>query len=224
MVRLERDDVARGVVEQRVDAHGVGLAVDQDDAGVADVAVPQRAGTLCLPAQADACGDVAPGAAVEAMRAVEAAHGGRRDRAWLETAVRHQGAQDERHRGARVLAADVEQQIALRGRERAAATAIGTRARHERVEATTAQRVVPALQGRDGVGARGVCAGRTQALRGDLAQCRRQLAARDLAAGEAADHLGAKQGDLLGAVLGRESVHRSPLLAPRRSAAAGPET
>jgi len=50
VVGLERDHVARGVVEQRVDAHGMGLGVDQDHAGVTDVAVPQRAGTLGLPA------------------------------------------------------------------------------------------------------------------------------------------------------------------------------
>ena len=51
VVRLERDDVARGIVEQRVDAQRLGRLADAQRRAVADVAVPERAGVLGLPAQ-----------------------------------------------------------------------------------------------------------------------------------------------------------------------------
>ena len=50
--RLDDDDVARGIVEQGVDAHGLFLAARGDQVrAVADVAVPEGAGALGLPAQ-----------------------------------------------------------------------------------------------------------------------------------------------------------------------------
>jgi hypothetical protein len=51
VVRLERDDEARGVVEQGVDAQGARLTADEDRLTVTDVAVPERARTVGLPAQ-----------------------------------------------------------------------------------------------------------------------------------------------------------------------------
>ena len=57
--RLERDDVARGVVEQRVDAHADELPAHEEIARVADVRVPERARTLCQPAKTHLVASVA---------------------------------------------------------------------------------------------------------------------------------------------------------------------
>ena len=72
--RLEDDDVAGGVVHQGVDAHGFLFAAGGDQVrAVADVAVPESAGAIGLPAQSLLrVGSLPQGAAVEAARPEQA--------------------------------------------------------------------------------------------------------------------------------------------------------
>ena len=79
------------------------------------------------PASAGACGRRPRRRAVEAGVAVEPRDGGGRDRARGEPAVGDQRAQDQRHRRGRVLAPDLEQELALLGRQLAGAAAVGAR-------------------------------------------------------------------------------------------------
>ena len=115
VVRLERDDVAGGVIEQPVDAHRLARAAQRDRRPVADVALPQGAGALGLPAQPRlGAGAVAQGDAVEpappTYRRRTVAGGdrrpgraGRRGSACAGSAAPTPG----------MLAADVEQQLPL---------------------------------------------------------------------------------------------------------------
>ena len=87
---LDDRDVARGVVEKRVDAHGV--AADQRRA-VTDVALPERHGSLGLPAQphlAAAAG--AKRRAIDALLLVESPQRRLADAALLKSALGHEGA------------------------------------------------------------------------------------------------------------------------------------
>jgi hypothetical protein len=123
VVRLERDDEARGVVEERVDAERLPLAVDEQRRPVADVALPERTRALGLPAQSGLPARAAlHGRAVEALLAVEAPHGRVRDGVLAEAAVEDERPHDHRHRRSRVLAADVEEVRALLGGQLARAT------------------------------------------------------------------------------------------------------
>jgi hypothetical protein len=96
MARLDRDDVPRRIVEERVDADRQGLSSGEDRRAVADVALPERARVRCLPAEAlsavarrGACCDP-----VEAVLGVEPAERRGSDRAALETAIEHEGPED----------------------------------------------------------------------------------------------------------------------------------
>jgi hypothetical protein len=51
--RLDGEDEARGVVEQRVDADGDESSFELQRPRVADICVPERSGPIRLPAQAD---------------------------------------------------------------------------------------------------------------------------------------------------------------------------
>ena len=123
-----------------------------------------------------------------------------------QPAVGDERAQDERHRRTGVLAPDVEQQLALLGRQLAGAAAVGARVGPERVEPTAPVRVVPALEGRGAVALGRAVAGRPVLALGQLADLGGELAVVELAAGERADDLGAEQGDRFGVVAGNERI------------------
>ena len=134
---FDGDDVARCVVEHRVDAHGPLLAVDDDGGGVADVAVPQRAGPLGLPAQTRlGRAAVTHRDSIEAQLAVEALNARCGDGPGVETAVADEGAQDQRHRRRRELAPDVDEQRALLSRELSASATVAATTWLEPVEAS----------------------------------------------------------------------------------------
>jgi hypothetical protein len=100
-----------------------------------------------------------------------------------------------------VLAADVEQELAQRGRQRPAAAAVGAGPQAERGEAAGAVGVEPALQRRHAEALRRLAPRRAVRVAGQFAQGGGQLAAVEVAAaGERADDLGTDQGDLLGVV------------------------
>jgi hypothetical protein len=121
-----------------------------------------------------------------------------------EPAVRHERAQDERHRGGRVLLADVEEELALLGAELTAVAPITAREGPKRVEAAATVGVVPALERRHRDAAGDVRAGRPEALLRERVQRGAQLTAVQVLAGERAHDLAAKARDGLGVVLGRE--------------------
>jgi hypothetical protein len=102
---------------------------------VADVSVPERARARRLPAEPRLlAAALAHRYAVEAVLDVEPAHGGGRDRAGLEPAVRDERPQDERHRRGAVHAPDVEQELALLGGELLRVAAVAARRGPERSE------------------------------------------------------------------------------------------
>jgi len=125
VVRLERDDVARRVVEQRVNAQRLGGLPDAQRRTVADVAVPQRARILGLPAQTRVA--VGPHAPSQLRLAIQPLHRRRRDGVFSEPPIRDERAHDQRHRRRRVLATDVEQELPLLGRQLAGAASIRPR-------------------------------------------------------------------------------------------------
>lgn len=113
--RLERDDVARRVVEERVDADWFLLARFDNRRPMADIRMPQGAGPLCLPPKARLGAlAVTQGDAVEPLLAIEAPYRGSADRPLLDAALGMQRSQNERHARRPMLAPDVEQELALR--------------------------------------------------------------------------------------------------------------
>jgi hypothetical protein len=96
--------------------------------------MPQRTRVLGLPAQARVA--VGAMAARQARLAIQPCDGRRRDRVAREPAIGDERAQDERHRRGRVLAADVEQELALLDGELACAAPITAALRNERGEPT----------------------------------------------------------------------------------------
>jgi hypothetical protein len=172
---------------------------------MADVGVPERAGARRLPTEPG----LLPAAfahrdAVEALRDVEPAHRGRRDRAGFEAAVGDERPQDERHRCGAVLLADVEEELALLGGKLLGVAAVAARRGLERREPACAVGVEPALERRDRVPPRGLDAGRAEALLREHAEGGAQLAVVELLAGERADDLAAEDRDGLAVVLRRE--------------------
>ncbi len=176
VVGLERDDVAGGVVEQRVDAQRASLAVHLERWAVADVAVPKRHRALGLPAQARlAALAVAQADTVEPRFLEEAPQRGGGSSAFLHPPVGDEGAEDDRHRRMRVLAADVEQERAQLGRQRLRPSPVAARPRHKPFQPPLAVRVVPALQRGDREAAGRLAAGWPELL---LAQPLQRLAQR----------------------------------------------
>ena len=108
--------------------------------------------------------------------------------------------EDERHRRARVLAPDVEQQLAKLLGEVLCEAAITAGLRAKPSEATSAIRVEPALQRRHRVGARAGRARRPIARLAQDAQLVRQLPMREIAEHDGAKYRRAKDRDLLGAI------------------------
>jgi hypothetical protein len=117
-----------------------------------------------LPAQARVAVD--HDAALEAGVAVQPRHGGVRDHARGEPAVGDQRAQDQRHRRGRVLTPDLEQELALLGREVACAAPVGAWRRAQPGEPVGTVGVQPALERRHAEVAQRLAAGRQVALGG----------------------------------------------------------
>ena len=206
----ERRDVARGVVEQSVDADGDALAVDDERGSVADVAVPERVGSLGLPAK--------PGARAWPLRrrhsrqrasAKQAPH-----RALLDAgpyaAVGAQCAEDHRNAHRRMLAADVAEQLAELGVEIAPSALIGARVRRERGETSALEGVEPALERGHRVAASRVGIGRANALGAETAEVRETLAATEVSAGELSDERVTEEGDFFAVISGYQTIHGAP--------------
>src|SRR5690606_21901480 len=154
-----------GVVEDAVDPDRQAPGVDHDGSAVTHVSVPEGAGPLGLPAEPDfAAGLVADGDAIEALLLVETAHAAGRDGIRLETPLGHQCAQDDGHRGGRMLFANVEQELSLLVRELLTAPAIAARRRLQGVEATSLVGVVPPLERREREGLAELGSGRAKPL------------------------------------------------------------
>jgi hypothetical protein len=97
----ERQDVAAGIVEDAVNAYGLALAVNHERGAVADVCVPQRAGTLGLPTEPHLAArgvSAAKRYAVQALLLVEAAHAARGNGALVESPLGDERAQNHWHR------------------------------------------------------------------------------------------------------------------------------
>lgn len=206
----ERRDVARGVVEQGVDADGDAFAVDGERGAVADVAVPERVGSLGLPAK--------PGARAWPLRrrhprqrssTKQAPHRALLD-AGAHASVRAKRAKDHRHAHRRMLAADVAQQLAQLGIEIAPSALIGARVRRERGESPTPVGVEPALERGHRVRASRVGVGRADALGAEAAEVRETLAATEVSAGELADERVTEEGDFFAVISGYQTIHRAP--------------
>ena len=198
----QRDDVARFVVEQRVHAHRDAAAVDGERRAVADVGVPQVAGERGLPAPPLAVGRVPPWPSARrgsSCSAIQPPQRLRRDLTGLEPAVALERVEDDVGRHARVLAADLEQQLALRVGERER-IALLARGGAERVEPVREVCAPPAQQRRQRVGARGVRARRQEPPGRQSAQLRQQLATGELGVEHGAEQLRAEQRDLLGMI------------------------
>jgi len=179
VVGLERDDVPGGVVEQRVNPQRLGGLPDAQRRAVADIAVPERTRVLGLPPQARVA--IGPHTAGQLRLAVETLHRRRRDGAFGEPTVSDECADDQRHRRGRVLAADIEEEIPLIGRQLAGAAAVRSRRRSERLEAAAAIRVEPALDRREAELLADLAAGWPVLAGGDGAERERELSARQLA-------------------------------------------
>ena len=113
MVGRNRQDVAAGVVQDAVNAHGQALAVDHQRGPVTDIGVPERAGALCLPAQPHLAPapdlPLAERDSIQTLLQVEAAHAAGRDGPLVEPPLGDERTQNDRHRRGRVFLADGEQ-------------------------------------------------------------------------------------------------------------------
>jgi hypothetical protein len=105
-----------------------------------------------------------------------------------------------------VLAPDVEQKLALLGRQVARTAAIGARRRAKRVEAAAPVRVEPALDGGEAELLADPAAGWAVFAGGDRAQCGGELAARQLALDHGADDRRAEQRDGLAMIARHEGL------------------
>ena len=211
----ERWDIARGVVEQGVDADGNTLSVDDERGSVTDVAVPERVGSLGLPAK--------PRARAWSLRrchsrqrasAKQASHGALLD-ARPHASVRAERAEDHGHADRRMLAADVAEQLAQLGIEIAPSALIGARMRRECGEASVPEGVEPALERGDRVRACAVRIGRADALGAETAEVGETLAATEVSAGELADEGMPEEGDFFAVISGYQTIHEAPWRASR---------
>src|SRR3977135_3964117 len=87
--------------------------------------------------------------------AIQPRDGADRHRTLGEPAVEDQRAQNQRHRGARMLAPNVEQELALLGGQLARAATVGARVGLEAIEAIPLVGVVPTLERRGAIALRG---------------------------------------------------------------------
>src|SRR5690606_9774045 len=206
---VEHRHKARRIVEEAVDSQrDLFLAVLADEHGtMADVGVPQVTGLFGLPAPTLAVGRAATRATLtaEAVRDEQPTDRGGLDCAGLDAAFGAQRAQDQRHRGAGPLTANLEDQFALRLGQRLRVTG-RARLGSQRFEAAFAVVPQPALERRHRKGPRDLGARWPVATFAELAQQRRLLAAVELRARQRAEHLRPKQRDAFGVVLGFEGV------------------
>jgi hypothetical protein len=206
---LEDDDVAGGVVHEGVDAHGFLFATGGDQVrAVADIAVPEGAGALGLPAQALLGVRPLPqGASIEAARAEQAAHSRGGDGVLVDAPLEYERVDDELGRSALVFATDVAYQLLLLGGERPGGPSVRARLGAQRREPPFSVQPVPTLERRHGEGARRAGAGWPEPLLAEGLEAGAELAARQVEARERADDLAAEQGNLLGVILGGERLH-----------------
>jgi len=174
--RLQRDDVAAVVVQDRVDAQRHAFAVDPQRGAVTDVGVPERIRRGGLPAPARLAVVLREAGAIEAVLGEEPPYSRLADGAALDATVGLERAQDERGAHSRVLAADREQQVTLRVGELPRVSGVASPLGAQRSEPAGAVGVEPALEGRHRVGPGPRGAGRAEALGAQLAQGLGQLA------------------------------------------------
>jgi hypothetical protein len=206
--RLERDDVAAPVVEQRVDAQRLPLRTAGEHRAMADIAVPQRAGVRGLPASAfESLARAAQRDAVEPALGEQPPHGGGAHRALAHAALAYERRENQLRGRARVLAPHVADELLLQFIKRLGAARVLARLRPQRGEAVLAEAVVPALQRRHAEVPRALGSGRTHLLPRQLPHRAAQLSARQLAVHHRADDLAAEEGNLFAVVLRDELVH-----------------
>ena len=206
----ERRDIARGVVEQCVDADGDALAVDDERGPVADVAMPERVGSLGLPAKSRTrTWPLRWRHSRQRSSAKQAPHRALLD-AGADASVRAERAKDHRDTDGRMLAADVAEQLAEVGIEIAPSALIGARVRRERGEASAPEGVEPALERGHRVRAGAVGIRRPDTLGAEAAEVREALAATEVAAGELADERMTEERDFFAVISGYQTIHGTP--------------
>jgi hypothetical protein len=167
--------------------------VDLDVRAVTDVGMPEPTGTISRPASALPLAVLArERLAVEVVKRIQPTHGRGLDRASLELALLYERVEDQRHRGVRVLAPDVEQQSPLLVME-AERKSTCARARLQRSQAASAIAMQPTLERGHGEGPRALAARRAHALLTERAQQLGLFAVLELGARQRAEHLQAKQ-------------------------------
>jgi hypothetical protein len=146
--RGDRRDVARGVVEDRVDPQRHLTLPDHQRRAVTHVRVPQPTGAISLPSPTFALARASQRPPeIEVVIGQQTSHGRGGDLARFHAPLVAQRAQDQRDRGTRVLAPNREDKFALLfGQRLGMATA--TAHRLQAGEAVGAVAIVPALQRR----------------------------------------------------------------------------
>ena len=201
VVGLERDDVARAVIEKRVDAKRQVLVAARlwvERGAVTDVAVPQKTRRCHLPAAPTGLVLAPHGGTIEVVLAKKALQ---RREAYLsraEAAVDDERAQYHAGGDSGVLFGDVEDERSLLVVEGACVSLVLTWTGFERFDATSSKGVVPALQSGQRVAACGVAAGRAESLGRERSQRATQLASVQLLVDERADDGCAKERHALG--------------------------
>ncbi|MBA2684049.1 MAG: hypothetical protein H0U66_06135, partial [Gemmatimonadaceae bacterium] len=205
---LERDDVPRRVIEQRVNPNRLLLTTRRDDLrAVADVAVPERPRPLRLPSEALlAVGPLPERRAIEATRREEPTNRGRGDGALVDASFGDEGVDDQLRGRARVFAPNVADEILLIDREGARGTAIGARRWTERGEAPRLVQAIPAFESRHRERARRIRARWPEPLLGKQLQASGELAAREIEAREDSDDLASEESDLFRVIDGCEFI------------------
>lgn len=155
--------------------------------------MPKIHGMLGLPAKAHlAAAARAQRHAVEPLLRVKSTDGGLADAACLQPSVGDERTQDERDRSARVLAANVDQELARCGRQVAAASLVGASGRAQGVDAAFLVRVIPTSQGRARVAFGRMRSRWAETFFGELAERGSQLAVIELANAQSPDDLSTK--------------------------------
>ena len=231
VVRLEGEDVAGRVVHQRVDAQRENAAVDAQRRAVADIAMDERHRPGRLPAEPSLrAAPVTQRNPVQPRLDVEAPQRRGREDVLVHASGGDEGPEDEDGGGARMLAADLEEELLELGSERLRAAGVLAFSGGEPVEAAPPVPVEPALQRRDREAARRLRAGWAEALFGQLLECGTELTAVHLCLRECADEAVAEHRHGLLACLRGECVHRvslrvkgapMPAPAPRRDGLLG---
>jgi hypothetical protein len=183
----QRDDEARGVVQESVHADRCAAAVQREGRSVTYVSVPERIRTRCLPAKTRPAGlAVVVLCARQALLAQHSPHRALFD-VRSDSPVRTQRAQHERDADVGMLTADVTEELLEHGIEAPAATTIGTATRGEGREAALFECVQPPLQARHRVAPRCLATRWPYALHAETPELRRALAVVERSPGELPD-------------------------------------